>query len=186
LQRGRALVFAAVFFAALAAVGLLGVKSSNYRDVGQLASFREGGPIRGLAVKGTTELIEPGVYIIKVGGTVFKASVRTGQPYAVIERVQGPRIGGDDEYAFFILRGSNGFRVAALFSAKTFQSFYGPQPIMESKVVVSGTYNPSMVAEVYRVGPDGAPRLVGKYPVFLVDKILEGCHSSYGSGVGKA
>ncbi len=184
--RGRLILFSVVFFAALTLVGLVGVKSSNYRDVAQLQAFQETGPVRGLAVKGFTVNLKPGEYLLVVGETVFRMRVASEQPYAVAERIAGPRLGGDDSYAFFLLRGSNGFTVASLFSAKTFQSFYGPQPIMESEVVVSGTYNPQLKARLYLLTPDGGRVLVGEYPVFMVDKILEGCHSSYGSGVGRA
>jgi len=182
-QRRKALVFAAVFFAALLGIGLLSVKSSNYKDVSQLKLYKE--PVRGLNVRGTTVPLQPGVYLLRIGDTVYQFTVRTVQPYAVAKRVQGPPIGGDDEYALFLLRGGDGYTVAALFSAKTFQQFYGTSPIMEQKVVVTGLYNPSQKAVIYRLGPDGPQPVAGPYPVFWVDKILEGCHQSYEAPSGK-
>ncbi len=183
-SRRKALVFAVVFFAALLGIGLLSVKSSNYKDVSQLKLYKE--PVRGLNIRGKTKLFEPGVYLLRIGDTVYKFSVSTPQPYAVAERIQGPPLGNDDKYAVFILEGKDGYSVLALFSAKTFQQFYGTSPIMEQNVVVTGLYNPGQRAEIYILGADGTPRPYGDaMPVFWVEKILEGCHQSYGAPSGR-
>jgi len=184
-SRRRALVFAAVFFAALLGIGMLSVKSSNYKDVSQLKLYKE--PVRGLNVRGTTDPFDEGIYLLRIGDTVYRFQVTmAGQPYAVAERVQGPPLGQDDRYAVFLLKGEDGYTVLALFSARTFQQFYGVSPIMEQTVVVAGMYDPGLRAEIYRLDPDGTPvPYRGPLPVFWVDKILEGCHQSYGAPSGK-
>jgi hypothetical protein len=183
-KRVRALVFAAVFFVALLGIGLLSVSSSNYKDVSQLRFYKE--PVKGMDVRGRTVLLQPGVYYLRIGDTVFKFAVPMPQPYAVAQRVQGPPLGSDDKYAVFMLRGKDGYQVVALFSAKTFQQFYGAQPVMEQSVVVEGTYDPGARATLYRDTGNGrlAP-VSGQLPVFWVSKILEGCHQSYEAPSGR-
>ena len=182
-RRGRSgFILAAVFLAALLGVGAFSLRSSGYQDVAQLASYTE--PVQGLAVKGSTVPLEPGVYYLKVGDTVFKLTVSKPSLFAKAERVAGPRLGGYDSYAFFMMRGGNGFTVAALLRWDDFAGLYGGEnAVMESQVVVKGTYNPGMKAVLVDAG--GRP-VAGPMPVILVDKILEGCHSSYGSGAAKA
>lgn len=182
-KRVKALVFALAFFAALLVVGLASVKSSNYKDVGQLKAYME--PVSGINVQGYTVLLQPGVYRLIIGDTVFEFTITQPAPYAVAARAYGPRLGSDDSYAFFLLRSSDGgFTVAALFSAKTFQSLYGATPVMEERVVVSGEYNPTMKAVLEKMHGTSAVKL-GEYPVLMVDKILEGCHESYEQPSGR-
>lgn len=184
-QRTRALIFAVVFFVTLLGIGLLSVKSSNYKDVSQLRLYQE--PVKGVDVRGKTVIFQTGVYYLKIGDTVYKFSVAMPQPYAVAERIQGPSLGSDDKYAVFLLRGKDGYTVVALFSAKTFQQFYGATPIMEQNVVVEGTYNPGQRAVIYKAEPGGSlvPLTQEPMPVFWVSKILEGCHQSYNAPSGK-
>ncbi len=179
----KALLFAAVFFVALLGIGLMSIKSSNYKDVSELKAYRE--PVKGLNVQGTTVNLPPGTYRLVIGSTVFEFKVGpTEAPYAVAKRVQGPPLGSDDEYAVFILRGKDGTEVLALFSAKTFKNLYGATPVMEQRVVVNGEFNPKQHAVLYIDTPNG-PRMLGSFPVFWVDKILEGCHQSYEAPSGR-
>lgn len=178
----KTLVFALVFFAALLGIGLMSVKSSNYKDVSQLKSYGE--IVRGVNVKGSTYLFQPGVYRLVVKDTVFEFAVQSPSPYAVARRIYGPALGSDDEYAVFMLKGSDGFKVLALFSARTFRNLYGGNPVMESSVVVNGVYDPRMKARLLLLHGSQWVTL-GEYPVMKVEKILEGCHESYKQPSGK-
>ncbi len=186
-RKTKTLVFALVFFAAMLGLGLASVKSANYKDVSALKMYAE--PTRNLEVKGAPELFQPGHYVVKIGDTVLEFAVRSPSPYAVAKRVSGPPLSNnDDEYAVFLLKSSSGdYRVLAVFSAKTFVKFYGPNAVMDiSNVVVSGTYRPDLRAHIYVYGGRGlVDTTPGGVPVFIVSRILEGCHQSYGQPSGR-
>jgi len=186
-RKVKTLVFALVFFVAMLGLGLASVKSANYKDVSALKMYAE--PTRNLEVKGAPVLFQPGHYVVKIGDTVLEFTVSTPSPYAVAKKVSGPALSnGDNEYAVFFLRSSSGdYKVLAIYSAKTFLKFYGPNAVMDmDHVVISGTYRPDMRAHIYMYSGKGLVDITpGGVPVFIVSRILEGCHQSYSQPSGR-
>lgn len=175
---GKSIVLAGVLFVALLAIGFIGIRSSDYKDVSSLKNL---GYKAYVTVKGTPVSLS-GNYVLKVGDTVF--SLRGFGSYAIAERIGGPPLGNDDSYAVFILEGKDGStRVVALYSASEFKSLYGGSPSVSSRVVVEGEYEPGLRAAI--IDPASGSKVGGPYPVLIVSKILEGCHESYQAPAGR-
>ncbi|HID40725.1 MAG TPA: hypothetical protein EYP33_01050 [Pyrodictium sp.] len=175
---GKSIVLAGMLFAALLAIGFIGIKSSDYKDVSSLKNL---GYKAYVTVKGIPVSLS-GNYMLKIGDTVF--SLKGFGSYGIAERIGGPLFGNDDSYAVFILEGKDGStRVVALYSASEFKSLYGGSPSVSSNVVVEGEYEPGLVATI--VDPASGSTVGGPYPVLMVSKILEGCHESYQAPAGR-
>ncbi|KSW11693.1 hypothetical protein CF15_02425 [Pyrodictium occultum] len=165
-------------FALLFAIGLVGIKSSDYRDVSSLKNLEYKAYV---TVKGRPVSLS-GTYLLRVGDTLFL--VKGYGSYAVASRVSGPRFGSDDSYAVFILEGQDGHtKILALYSATTFKTLYGGSPAVSSRIVVEGTYDPAL--EAVLLDPSTGSRVAGPYSVLLVSKIFEGCHESYKAPAGR-
>lgn len=171
----KPLILASVLFVALLAVGYAAITSSSYMDVSQLADKTR--PIRA-TVKGSPAYLGINQYTLVIGDSMYRLD--TYGSYGVAELVQGSGYGPDSSYAVFILEGDNGFKVVALYSAKEFRRLYGGRPVVSERVVVEGVYKPDILATI--ITPFGEKQ---QYPVFMVEKILEGCHSSYTEPVGR-
>ncbi len=174
-SKAKTIAIALGLFAALAIVGIIAVKSSNYMDVGQLKQYQQ--PVK-VIVKGKPLTLGYGEGVMEIGETLFKLVCRG--VFCVASRVKGPVFGNDNAYAVFVLEGGNGYSVLALYSKREFTMNYGGSPIFSSKVVVEGVYHPDITASI-RV-PHGS----GLLHVIMVSKILEGCHKSYKNPVASS
>ena len=161
----RGLIPALILATIIGAVGAYSLASSQYSDVGSLASLEA--PLR-VTVSGSPVDLGAGEYYMMVGGEAYLVSARG---YYAIARPLGG--GASEGYALFILRGENGFTVVALYPLEEFVAKYGTAPIVEDELVVRGVYRPEA-----RVAIDlgGGPI---ELPVLEVEGILKGCHASY-------
>ncbi len=157
-----------VLAAAIGLVGFVSVAASQYNDVGSLSSLA--GPAR-VTVSGDVLDLGRESLVMVYDGRTFLVDARG--PYAIAE---DPETG--EAYALFLLRGDNGFTVAALYPAEEFVARYGSNPVVEAVIVVDGVYNPDSRVEIGRLGPGGFEALY-EAPVLEVTAILKGCHSSY-------
>ncbi len=169
-------ILAGVLFVALLIVGFTAMSSSSYMDVSKLRGIDEEAKV---VVKGEPLNLGMRKMTMAIGDSQFTISFQGS--YGVAEHAGGPRFGDEDSYAVFLLKGEDGFTVLALYSARSFIQAYGGAAAVEGTVVVEGMYNPSVVATIYNPFTGAS----SQYKVVMVDKILEGCHSSYEKPAGR-
>jgi hypothetical protein len=148
----------------MAALGALALSASRYSDVGYLAELQSDSRV---TVSGEVVPLGSGVYKLAVGGREYVLEGRG--PFGIAR----PLDGGED-YVVFVLRGSNGYAVVALYPADEFVSKYGLNPIVDSVIVVDGVFRAGLEASI-----SPAPGDVSEVGVLEVVSILKGCHSAY-------
>ena len=171
----KPLILAGILFAALIVVGFTAMSSSSYMDVSKLQDINEEAKV---VVKGQPLNLGMKKVSMMIGNSQFTVSFQGS--YGVAEHTGGPVFGNEDSYAVFLLEGEDGYKVLALYGAKSFMRAYGGTAAVEGTVVVDGMYDPSIMATVY----DPSTGASSQYGVVIVDKILEGCHSSYEKPAG--
>ncbi len=144
-------------------VGYMSITASQYNEVSMLASLDS--PTR-VTVRG--EVVNLGT---EDGFLVYKGERYILKPkgmYAVAEAE------GSDSLVVFLLKGQDGFLVAAVYPASDFISRYGGSPIIDPEIVVDGVYKPGERVSIK------LPGIVVDTPIIEIYSILKGCHSSYG------
>lgn len=159
----RTLTMVALLAAAVAGAGAAAVLSSSYDDVGSLAGLSD--RLR-VTVEGYTVDMGTGTVVLEVNGESYTLDARGF--FAI-------PVGGSDGYVLFLLRGDNGFTVAALHDAREFIARYGGNPVVEATVVVDGVYDPSVRARITLVETGETVEV----PVLWINTVLKGCHASY-------
>ena len=163
-MKPRGLYLILIFSLVIGGIGLLALNASQYSDVGSLAELD-----RDLRVTVSGD-------VVPVGYGEFKLVV-AGKEYIVEGRgpfgIAKPVSGDGEEYAVFILKGSNGFKVAALYPAEEFVAKYGLNPVVDTVIVVDGIYRAGLEAYIESGGD------MEDIGVLEVLSILKGCHSAY-------
>ncbi len=164
----KSIIIAAALVAAMALIGYASISASKYNDVSSLSMLDS--PAR-VTVSGSTVDLGTGSLVMVYNGEVYKVDARG--VYAIAEGVDS-----GESYALFLLEGSDGFMVVALYPARDFVTKYGGSPVVEAQIVVDGVYRPGNTVAIGIMGPD---RFMPLYeaPVLEVDTILKGCHASY-------
>ena len=163
-MRKTSLLFSLVLLAAIVLVGYASISASKYNEVSSLASVTRDTRV---TVQGDNYPLGMGSYAMVYNGDIYQVEARGA--YAI---ARNPETG--EAYALFILRGKDGFTVAALYPASDFVSKYGGSPVVESSIVVDGIYRPGSKVVLYQ---GGMPLLEAS--VLEVQTILKGCHASY-------
>lgn len=171
----KPLILAGIMFVALLIVGFAAISSSSYMDVSKLQDVDEEVKV---IVKGQPLNLGMGKMSMRIGDSEFIVSFHGS--YGVAEHTGGPRFGDEDSYTVFLLKGKSSYVVLALYSAESFVRSYGGAAAVEGTVVVEGIYTPSIVATIYNPFTGAS----SQYKVIMVDKILEGCHTSYEKPAG--
>ena len=153
----------ALLAVAIALAGAAAVLSSSYSDVGSLSGLSERARV---TVEGYTVNMGTGPILLEVNGEEYTLDARG---YFAIPR------GGGEGYVLFLLRGDNGFTVAALHDAREFIARYGGNPVVEATVVVDGVYDPQVKANITFLETGETLEV----PVLWINTVLKGCHASY-------
>ncbi len=164
----KSILVALSLLIAMAAIGYASISASKYNDVSSLAG--QSSPVR-VTVSGSVVDMGTGGLVMVYNGGVYRVESRG--VYAIAEN---PETG--ESYALFLLKGDNGFMVAALYPARDFVTKYGGSPVVEAQIVVDGVYRPDKTVSIGIMGSQGFTPLY-EVPVLEVDAILKGCHSSY-------
>ena len=159
----RGIMAAAIFTLVIGIVGYMSITSSQYNEVGMLASLDA--PTR-VTVKGEVVNLGTGEGALIYKGERYTLKLRG--MYAIAEASSG------ESLVVFLLRGQDGFLVAALYPSIDFISKYGGSPVIDAEIVIDGIYKPR--DEVTIILPSGQANA----PVIEINSILKGCHSSYG------
>ncbi len=162
---GKGLLMGIAMIALIVGVGYASINASKYNEVGSLLEMDH--PTR-VTVKGDVVDLGYGDYVMIYNGKKFSVSAR-GVYGVAKDKATG------ESYALFILRGSNGYMVAALYPAGEFVARYGGSPIIDPSIVVDGVYKPDV--EIQLVKPGSPPVSLN---IIEVNAILKGCHASYG------
>ena len=166
----KSIILVAILAIAIAGIGYASINASKYNEVGSLSKLDA--PSR-VTVKGNVVNLGYNRFMIVYKGQVFEAQAKG--VYAVAYSRNG-----ESSYAIFILKGDNGFTVAAIYPSAEFISRYGGSPIIESSIVVDGVYNPGDKIKI--ILPPGNTETL---PVLEINGILKGCHASYGQEQAK-
>ncbi|MEB3773589.1 MAG: hypothetical protein GSR86_01515 [Desulfurococcales archaeon] len=161
----RNLVLVAILALAIAGIGYASINASKYNEVSSLSGIEV--PTR-VTVRGEVVNLGFSKLVMVYNGIVYDMDARG--VYAVAESRTT-----QDSYAVFLLKGKNGFTVAAVYPSAEFISRYGGSPVIESSIVVDGIYKPGDRLKI--VMPTGEQV---ELPVLEINSILKGCHSSYG------
>jgi len=162
---GKGLIIGIAMIALMAGIGYASINASKYNEVGSLLEI--GRPSR-VTVKGDVVNLGFGEYVMVYNGKTY--SVLARGVYGVAEdKATG------ESYALFVLEGSNGYTVAALYPAGEFIARYGGSPIVDPSIVVDGIYKPDVTVKLVK---PGSPPV--ELSVIEVNAILKGCHASYG------
>ncbi|MCE4611756.1 MAG: hypothetical protein F7B17_07300 [Desulfurococcales archaeon] len=164
----RTLLLALSLAAVIGLIGVAALAASRYNDVSSLAGLEAATRV---TVSGEIVNLGSGDMIMYYDGEVFEVDARGY--YAIARNPESGR-----SYVVFLLRGNDGFTIAALYPAEAFIARYGSNPIFEQTVVVDGIFKPSVKIVLGEPGSGGFEKLY-EVPVLEVNAILKGCHASY-------
>ena len=165
----RTLLLALALSAVIGLIGMAALAASKYNDVSSLAGLEA--PTR-VTVSGEVVDLGRRDLLMYVDGELFEVDARGY--YAIARSPDSGR-----SYVVFLLKGSDGFTIAALYPAEAFIARYGSNPIFEQTVVVDGVFKPNVKVVIGEPGPEGFDKLY-EVSALEVNAILKGCHASYG------
>lgn len=166
MRARRSLTAAALLATLILALGYSALSSSSYMDVSQLSKLESRFQA---TVKGYLEPLGYGGYTLVIGNESYLLEARGS--YGIASGPMGEAL------AVFILA-SGGHEVLVV-APLDFLGSAPPGAASGGEVVVSGVYDPSLRAVLLR-GFEAR-----EYPLFMADRVLKGCHSSYASGAGR-
>ncbi|BAA78961.2 hypothetical protein APE_0052.1 [Aeropyrum pernix K1] len=162
----RTIAIAAVLALVFIAIGAYAIYTSEYSDVSTLQSVTRASRV---TVQAGVAYLGYGTATVIYGGKTYTLEARGA--YGILM----PTDGSGSSYAFFVMEGEKGYKVAALYELDSFTARYGGSPVFEDTVVVDGVYRPG--EELVLLTPAGEESL----PVVTVNAILKGCHAAYDS-----